>query len=86
MLYEVITFWPFLSAPNGQMFTAGSSFSQSMRNYGVFYLATSFVWDTTRAIGNLLLMLFFGKATLKVLRRFQKRFYYVQLEQETGSE
>ena len=88
-LYGAITnlwFWPFLSAPSGQMFTAGSGVVQSMRNYGIFYLATSLVWDTTRAIGNLLLLLFFGKATLKVLRRFQKRFYFVQLEEKAVSE
>jgi hypothetical protein len=53
-----------------------------MRNYGVFYLATSLIWDTTRAIGNILLIFFFGKASIRVLRRFQKRFYFVQLGEE----
>ena len=87
-LYGAITnlwFWPFLSGPGNQQFTAGSSFIMSMRNYGVFYLASSLIWDTTRAIGNILLLAFFGKATIKVLRRFQKRFYFVQLDGEIKS-
>ena len=81
-LFGAITnlwFWPFLSGPSNQEFAPGSNLLVSMRNYGVFYLATSLIWDTTRAIGNVLLILFFGKATIKVLRRFQKRFYFVQL-------
>jgi energy-coupling factor transport system substrate-specific component len=84
-LYGAITnlwFWPFLSGPSNQQFAPGSGILLAMRNYGVFYLATSLIWDTTRAIGNLLLILFFGKATIKVLRRFQKRFYFVQLGEE----
>lgn len=85
-LFGAITnlwFWPFLNGPSNQMFTAGAGFALSMRNYGIFYMATSFIWDTTRAIGNFLLLFFFGEATLRVLRRFQNRFYFVQLN-ETG--
>jgi len=84
-LYGAITnlwFWPFLAGPSNQQFAPGSGFIVSMRNYGVFYLATSLVWDTTRAIGNILLILFFGKATIQVLRRFQKRFSFIQLGEE----
>jgi energy-coupling factor transport system substrate-specific component len=84
-LFGAITnlwFWPFLSGPSNQQFAPGSNLLVSMRNYGVFYLATSLIWDTTRAIGNILLILFFGKATIKVLRRFQKRFSFVQLGEE----
>ncbi len=84
-LYGAITnlwFWPFLLNPSNQQFVPGSSLITSMRNYGVFYVASSFLWDTTRAIGNVLLILFFGKATIKVLRRFQKRFYFTQLGED----
>ena len=81
-LYGAITnlwFWPFLAAPSGQMFTPGASIKMTMRNYGVYYLATSLLWDASRSIGNLLLILFFGTATLKVLRRFQSRFTFQQV-------
>jgi energy-coupling factor transport system substrate-specific component len=84
-LYGAITnlwFWPFLSGPENQIYSPGSGLAVSLRNYGVYYLATSLLWDTGRAVGNALLILFFGRATLKVLRRFQKRFHFAQLETE----
>lgn len=84
-LYGAITnlwFWPFLSGPSNQVFTPGAGFITTIKNYGVFYVATSLIWDTTRAIGNVLLLVFFGKATIQVLRRFQKRFHYVQLGED----
>ncbi|PKN85083.1 MAG: ECF transporter S component [Chloroflexi bacterium HGW-Chloroflexi-8] len=82
-LYGAITnlwFWPFLSGPGNQVFNPGNSLLVSLRNYGIYYLATSLLWDTGRAIGNAVLIFFFGKATLKVLRRFQKRFYFVHYD------
>ena len=78
-LYGAITnlwFWPFLSGSANQAFSTGNSMMVSLRNYGVYYLATSLVWDAGRAIGNTLLIFFFGRATIKLLRRFQKRFYF----------
>jgi len=82
-LYGAITnlwFWPFLTGPANQVFSGNNSFWMSLRNYGVYYLATSLLWDTGRAIGNAMLIFFFGRATLKVLRRFQKRFYFTHVK------
>lgn len=59
-------FWPYL----GQM-TRGAA---AIKQYGVFYLATSAVWDTGRAAVNFLLVLFLGGPILKVFERFKKRF------------
>lgn len=84
-LYGAITnlwFWPFLSGPSNQVFAPGAGFITTIKNYGIFYVATSLIWDATRAIGNVLLLIFFGKATIQVLRRFQKRFHYVQLGED----
>jgi hypothetical protein len=39
-------------------------------------MTTSFVWDVMRAAGNALLLLAFGVAILRVLRRFHARFAY----------
>ena len=81
-LYGAITnlwFWPFLSAPGAQAFSAGSGLLTSLRNYGIYYLATSFMWDAGRAIGNALLVFFFGRATLQVLARFQRRFHFIYI-------
>lgn len=85
-LYGAITnlwFWPFLVGPSNQSFSPGSGLGTSLRNYGIFYLATSLLWDTTRAIGNILLLIFFGKATIQVLRRFQNRFYFVHITEDS---
>jgi energy-coupling factor transport system substrate-specific component len=88
-LYGAITnlwFWPFLSGPGNQVFIPGSGIMGSMRNYTIYYLATSALWDTGRALGNVLMVSLFGTAMLKLLRRFQKRFQFTHTEiQEVAS-
>ncbi|MCD6401298.1 MAG: ECF transporter S component, partial [Anaerolineales bacterium] len=66
-------FWPFFSGPNEQYWQPGIRMWDTISRYLTFYLATSLVWDIFRAIGNFLLILFFGKMVLRVLRRFRKR-------------
>jgi energy-coupling factor transport system substrate-specific component len=86
-MYGAITnlwFWPFLAGPGNQAYVAGSGLVASFKYYGIYYLATSLLWDTGRAIGNILLVLFFGTATLKVLRRFQSRFHFTVQETVEG--
>lgn len=74
--------WPFLIGPSDQYWQAGISFSQTLARYGVFYLATSLAWDLGRSIGNVLLMVTLAPVTLRVLRRFRKRFTFVYLAAE----
>lgn len=73
-----IWFWPFMQGDASQAgaatFEAGMSAWQALRNYAVFYMVTSVWWDAARAIGNAVLILLFGAAILRVLRRFKKRF------------
>ncbi len=80
-----IWFWPFLagSAINpglGEGVTAtwqpGMAIWQTLQAYAVFYVLTSLWWDVARALGNALLILLFGRAILRVLRRFQQRFQF----------
>ncbi len=67
--------WPFslpreqLNAPPGEL----------LARYGAYYAATSFVWDLFGALGNAMLILLFGYAALRVLRRFKGRFEFVQI-------
>lgn len=78
MLYGLILnlyFWPFATGRAGY-WTPGMSWRETLAQYAVFYLATSFWWDLLRAAGNAALILLFGEAVLKVLRRFQRRFYF----------
>lgn len=75
-----IWFWPFIQGDASQtangVYQAGMSAWQALRNYAVFYLVTSVWWDAARAFGNALLILLFGGAILRVLRRFKRRFEF----------
>ncbi len=78
-----IWFWPFVMAPTGSdmYWNAGLNILESLKRYAVFYGVTSLWWDMARAGGNFLLILLFGGAILKVLRRFQARFNFLALPQ-----
>ena len=73
-----VWFWPFLSgtARPGEGWRPGMPVWETLRNYLVFYVATSLVWDLVRAIGNALLLLLFSAPILRVLRRFRSRFRF----------
>lgn len=80
-----IWFWPFLAGgaagsptaqAQGSTWQPGMAIGQTLRNYAVFYVATSLWWDAARALGNALLILLFGGPILRVLRRFQRRFRF----------
>jgi energy-coupling factor transport system substrate-specific component len=68
--------WPFIVGPQNQAFIAGSDLLSTLQHYLAFYLVTSVVWDAIAAVGNVLLLLAFGAATLRALRRFQQRFEF----------
>ncbi|MGQ9490116.1 MAG: ECF transporter S component [Anaerolineae bacterium] len=80
-----IWFWPFLAGsalrarPSGDVnatWQPGMAIWQTLRTYAVFYVATSLWWDVARSLGNALLILLFGRAILRILRRFQRRFRF----------
>jgi len=68
--------WPFIMGVQRQSWSVGLGFAETIRHYLAYYLVTSMIWDTIAAIGNLFLILVFGAATLKALRRFKKRFVF----------
>ena len=47
---------------------------ETIQRYALFYVVTSLVWDLLGAAGNAVLMALFGRAVLRILRRFQLRF------------
>ncbi|MGB9521652.1 MAG: hypothetical protein ACPL6F_02740, partial [Anaerolineales bacterium] len=55
----------------------GMNWQSTLQRYGVFYLTTSLVWDLSRSLGNILFISLFGKATLRILRRFKRRFNFL---------
>jgi energy-coupling factor transport system substrate-specific component len=70
-------FWPYVSGPVDQYWQPGITLGETLQRYAVFYLTTSFAWDSIRAIGNLLLVAAFGLPALQALRRFESRFRFV---------
>ncbi len=75
-------FWPYMTGPADQYWQAGVTLSETVRRYVVYYLATSLLWDVFAVSGNVLLVMVFGAATLRALRRFQQRF---ELRVPTGA-
>ncbi len=73
-----IWFWPYLVTPgqSGMYWQPGLSLGETLQRYAVFYGLTSLWWDLARAAGNLLLLLLFAAPMLRLLRRFQQRFYF----------
>ncbi len=82
-----VWFWPYvMDTTQGEMYwEPGMHLFQTLARYGVFYVTTSLWWDAWRAVGNSILLLLFGGAVLRVLRRFQARFTFenVPVERET---
>ncbi len=79
LLFGVIMnlwFWPFLAGPADQYWQAGVSLNETVGRYLTYYVATSLIWDALRLVGNVGLMLVFGAASLRALRRFGQRFTY----------
>lgn len=67
-------FWPFMSAGFSQELGVGQGIRSVLLNYGAFYVTTSLVWDITRGVGNLVMMLALGLPAVRALQRFRDRF------------
>lgn len=70
-------FWPFLGAGiGGQSFSQAVSIIENFQRYAAYYLATSFIWDISRSIGNVLIITMMAKPVLKIYQRFKLRFAF----------
>ncbi len=70
-----LQFWPF--GPPGDIgWEPGLGLPETLRRYWSFYLLTSLAWDSTRAIGNVMLIAALGRPVVKELRRFHDRFQF----------
>ena len=74
-------FWPFVFRPEQAelYWQPGQGPLAVIRSYALFYLITSFFWDFWRGVGNAALILIFGAPVLRLLHRYQQRFYFVAL-------
>lgn len=77
-----IWFWPYVvqSGQTEMYWQQGISLLETLKRFGVFYVATSLWWDIGRAGGNALLLWLLGPALLKLLRRFRQRFQFTIIE------
>ena len=68
--------WPLLVAAGSSTMSwaPGTALTGLLRRFGGFYLATSLVYDSFRAAGNLLLTVALGAAVIRALDRFRRRF------------
>ena len=65
--------WPFLTTGSAISWDAGASAATNLRHYLTYYAATSFAWDTFRAVGNAVLVLVLGRPLLGALDRAARR-------------
>jgi energy-coupling factor transport system substrate-specific component len=65
--------WPFLTAGTAVSWSPDATAAENLRHYATFYAATSFVWDTFRAVGNGLLVVVLGRPLLGALDRAARR-------------
>jgi energy-coupling factor transport system substrate-specific component len=68
-----LTSWAFVIGPGAPV---PMTFRETIRQYSVFYVTTSLIWDLARGLGNVALTLAFGAPTLRALRRFHRRFSF----------
>lgn len=72
-------FWPTTADVSGLTGDGLARFAAIMQRFIIFYFSTSFGYDLWRAGFTVLLVLTLGGATLKIMRRFRRRFYFTQL-------
>jgi energy-coupling factor transport system substrate-specific component len=65
--------WPFLTAGSAISWDPGAGAATNLRHYVTYYAATSFAWDTFRAVGNAALVLVLGRPLLGALDRAARR-------------
>lgn len=68
--------WPFLLGDAQMTYLPGSGIVDVMRRYAAYYLATSLIWDSAAAIGNILIVIAFGLPTIRALTRFRGRMQF----------
>ena len=61
----------------GLGWSSGMSGPEALSHFARFYVATSLVWDTARAVGNAVMVMLLGPPVLVAMARFRSRFTLV---------
>ncbi len=75
-LYGALTnlyFWPYTLLAPDLAWQPGLTPWATLARYGRFYLVTSLLWDSMRALGNLVLVILLARPLLQALERFRRR-------------
>lgn len=75
-LYGALTnlyFWPYTLLAPDLAWQPGLGLWPTLARYARFYLVTSLLWDSMRALGNLVLVLLLAPALTQALERFRRR-------------
>ncbi len=67
--------WPFVANGSELGWVPADGFAANVRHYAAFYVATSFAWDTFRAVGNAAMVLVLGRPLLGALDRAARRIH-----------
>lgn len=68
--------WPFLAGDPRLTWTPGAGVGDALNRYAAYYLATSLLWDSAAAVGNVILILVLGLPVIRALTRFRDRFQF----------
>ncbi len=72
--------WTTFRGDPGFGWSPGMATGEALRRFGHYYLTTSVAYDSFRAVGNALAVVFLGRPVLLALRRFQRRFEVFEVE------
>ena len=65
--------WPFVTSGSSLSWDPAAGAAVNLHHYLTYYLATSFAWDTFRAVGSAALVLALGRPLLGSLDRAARR-------------
>jgi energy-coupling factor transport system substrate-specific component len=65
--------WPFMTSGSAIAWDPSAALAQNLRHYATYYAATSFAWDTFRAVGDAVMVVALGRPLLACLDRAAKR-------------
>jgi energy-coupling factor transport system substrate-specific component len=65
--------WPLVTTGSAVDWSPGAGLLVNLHHYATYYLATSFAWDTFRAVGNVMLVVLLGRPLLGAMDRAARR-------------
>lgn len=68
--------WPYLAGDPQMNWAPGTGPADALRRYASFYIATSLLWDSAAAFGNVILIAALGLPTVRALTRFRGRMQF----------